>query len=418
MSATIAAHGQVAAKRPLPEGWRWARLGDVCDVIGGSTPDTNNPSYWSGEIAWVTPTDLGKLSNKTITKTDRYITPVGLDSCSAQMLPAHAVIMSSRAPIGHLAIAGIALCTNQGCKGFVPNSGIDSLFLYWTLKNYVPNFQALGSGATFTEISKSALQRFEIPLPPLPEQQRIASLLDERMATAERASQAAEEMLASIDALKNAFLREIFALGKNLASGWRWVTLEEVCGINPKRPYMKRSEETPTTFVPMESVDAASGTIAEAQDRPYGEIKRGYTYFAEGDVLFSKITPCMQNGKHVIARGLTNGFGFGTTEFHVLRPGDEILPEWIHHFVRRPEFLMEATYHFTGAVGQQRLPPDYLAASKIPLPPLPEQRRIVALLDERLAALDKAVTAARAQLDAINALPAAWLRLAFDGELC
>ena len=211
MTAASAAPGRNAAHRPLPDGWRWARLGEVCDVVGGSTPDTNNPAYWSGEIAWVTPTDLGKLTDKTIVKTGRYITPEGLDSCSARMLPVDTVIMSSRAPIGHLAIAGVSLCTNQGCKGFVPGEDVEPLFLYWAMKRAVPTLQSLGSGATFTEISKTALQRFEIPLPPLPEQRRIASMLNEQMAMVEQARRAAEEMLETVAALKNAFLREIFA---------------------------------------------------------------------------------------------------------------------------------------------------------------------------------------------------------------
>lgn len=119
--------------------------------------------------------------------------------------------MSSRAPIGHLAVAGMPLCTNQGCKGFVSGSDVDPLFLYWALKNNVPIFQSLGSGATFTEISKSALQKFEIPLPPLSEQQRIADTLNQQMAMVEQARKAAVEMLETVDALKNAFLREIFA---------------------------------------------------------------------------------------------------------------------------------------------------------------------------------------------------------------
>lgn len=125
----------------------------------------------------------------------------------------------------------------------------------------------------------------------------------------------------------------------------------------------------------------------------------------------------MQNGKHFIAGTLRDDLGFGTTEFHVIRPGNEIIAEWVHYFIRLPEFLTEATYHFTGAVGQQRLPPDYLANSKIPLPPLPEQRRIAALLNRRMALAEELRTAAQARLDAVNALPGALLRLGFAGEL-
>ena len=198
-------------QKPLPPGWKRVKLGEVCEVIGGSTPDTKEPSYWSGEIPWATPTDLGKLAGNTIAATDRQITRAGLESCSTRMLPVGAVVMSTRAPIGHLGVAGIELCTNQGCKSFVPGSDLDSFFLYWALKKSVPAIQALGSGATFTEVSKSSLLRFEIPLPPLAEQQRIVVRLERQMALVEQARAAAEEIYQNISSLKAAFLREIFS---------------------------------------------------------------------------------------------------------------------------------------------------------------------------------------------------------------
>lgn len=204
----------------------------------------------------------------------------------------------------------------------------------------------------------------------------------------------------------------------SLPKGWRTVALGDVCEINPSRPAdLSRADDEPTSFVPMDAVDAISGTISKPLLRQFGGIKKGYTCFAEGDVLFAKITPCMQNGKHAIARGLTDGIGFGTTEFHVLRPTDSVLAEWIHFFVRQPEFLLKATEHFTGAVGQQRLPPGYLQDYPIPLPPLPEQKRIVATLREQMAAVEKARAAAQARLEAAKALPAAYLRHVFEADL-
>ncbi|MBI2190734.1 MAG: restriction endonuclease subunit S [Planctomycetes bacterium] len=194
--------------------------------------------------------------------------------------------------------------------------------------------------------------------------------------------------------------------------------LGEVCEINPSRPSgLKRGEDEPTTFVPMSAVDAIAGTIARAEQRPFGQVRKGYTYFAEGDVLFAKITPCMQNGKHAIARELLSGFGFGTTEFHVFRPGPGITAEWIHQFLRQPAILQAATGHFTGAVGQQRLPEGYLMALEIPLPHLGEQRRIAGMLKEQMASVERARKALEEQLDAIHKLPAAILRRAFQGEL-
>jgi type I restriction enzyme, S subunit len=133
--------------------------------------------------------------------------------------------------------------------------------------------------------------------------------------------------------------------------------------------------------------------------------------------LFAKITPCMQNGKHAIARNLTDGIGFGSTEFHVLRPGPRATAEWIHFFLSQPCILQDAAAQLTGAVGQQRLPEDYLSSLEIPLAPAADQRRIAARLREQLAQVAKARAAIQAQLDAAEALPAAHLRSVFDGPI-
>jgi type I restriction enzyme S subunit len=154
-----------------------------------------------------------------------------------------------------------------------------------------------------------------------------------------------------------------------LPCGWRSAKLHEVSEINPRRPNgFARKYDVVTSFVPMTAVDAIRGVIAAPQVRPYGEVAKGYTYFADSDVLFAKITPCMQNGKHAVATGLIDGIGFASTEFHVIRHGPELDPGWIHAFLRQPSVLDEATSFFTGAVGQQRVPDDFLANLIIPLP--------------------------------------------------
>jgi type I restriction enzyme S subunit len=155
----------------------------------------------------------------------------------------------------------------------------------------------------------------------------------------------------------------------NYFDGWRFLSLPEVCDINPPRPRnLMYPDETLTSFVPMAAVDDQQGKIVDLQTRPFGEIKRGYTYFEENDVLFAKITPCMENGKSAIARGLINNFGFGSTEFHVLRPHQSILPEWLYYFVRREPFRQEAKANFRGAVGQQRVTQEFLSNYLIPVP--------------------------------------------------
>ncbi len=198
---------------------------------------------------------------------------------------------------------------------------------------------------------------------------------------------------------------------------WCWVRLGEVCRINPPRSKnFSRSPDAPTTFVPMAAVNEKVGAIANPEIVPYSKVCRGYTYFEENDVLFAKITPCMQNSKHVIARNLIDKMGFGTTEFHVLRADEEILPEWIHYFIRQPRFLEEAKAYFTGTVGQQRIPDNFLKDYLIPLPSIDEQRRIAAKLQEMMQEVERARTACEKQLEAAKALPAAYLRQVLESE--
>jgi type I restriction enzyme S subunit len=202
-----------------------------------------------------------------------------------------------------------------------------------------------------------------------------------------------------------------------LPHGWQGTKLKDICELNPRRPSLNRDDDTPTTFVPMPAVAEAGVGITRPELRPYSAIRKGYTYFAEGDVLFAKITPCMENGKHAIARSLADGIGFGSTEFHVLRPGPRVVAEWLHYFVMQPWVLQQATAHFTGSVGQQRVPEDYLADLDIPLPPLPEQRRITVRLSEQLDTIAAARAAVQAQINAAQALPAAHLRSVFSNSV-
>ena len=201
---------------------------------------------------------------------------------------------------------------------------------------------------------------------------------------------------------------------RELPKGWIWRKIGEICGINLRKPKgLIRAEEKKTTFIPMASVDGATGKAIAPMERPYREVKKGYTFFAEGDVLFAKITPCMQNGKHFIATGLIDGIGFGSTEFHVLRVGESAMPEWLHYYIRQSHILKDATRYFTGTVGQQRIPDSFLKNLEIPLPPLVEQERIAELLARQMVAVEKARKAAEKKLAAARLLPSALLRNTF-----
>lgn len=174
--------------------------------------------------------------------------------------------------------------------------------------------------------------------------------------------------------------------------------LGDVCIINPKGKSL--DDDCDVSFVPMQSV-SEDGTVDVTTIRKYGEVKKGFTNFQDGDILFAKITPCMENGKGCIANGLKNGMGFGSTEFHVLRPKSELVTsEWIYYLTSWPEFRKECEKNMTGSAGQKRVPKTFLENYQIDIPSLDEQDRITAQLDK----VSDLIAKRRAQLDKLDLL--------------
>ena len=205
--------------------WPIMAIGEVCEVVSGATPKTSKPEFWDGNIPWVTPKDLGQVGQKYLNDTPRHITEAGLKSCSARMLPAQSVLLSSRAPIGLVAINKRPVCTNQGFKSLVPRFDLISPdFLFWWLKTHEKHIQSKGRGATFKEVSKKIVEELQIPLPPLPEQRRIAELLDK--ADALRARRRAA--LAHLDLLTHSIFLDMFGDPVDNPMGFRRESLKSV----------------------------------------------------------------------------------------------------------------------------------------------------------------------------------------------
>jgi type I restriction enzyme S subunit len=158
------------------------KLEHACEIINGGTPDTKNPNYWGGHNVWITPAEMGNLNSPYLNCSKRMITDEGLKNSSASLLPPYSVIMSSRAPIGHLVINEILMAFNQGCKGLIPKSNLNYKYLYYFLYANKDYLNSLGSGTTFAEISGSKLKIIEIPLPGMDLQTQIIKKLDKAFA--------------------------------------------------------------------------------------------------------------------------------------------------------------------------------------------------------------------------------------------
>lgn len=193
----------------IPESWKWVQLKNVGQIVGGGTPKTSEPDYWNGDISWITPADLGKNSSKWIHKGVKSITRKGLKESSAKLMPSGSVVYSSRAPIGHIAIAGQELCTNQGCKSFVPNDQyITTEWAYYMLIARTKDIQSRASGTTFKEISGKGVGETWITLPSQAEQRRIVAKLEEAFVEIDRAEKAYEELQTLAGVLRGQILQE------------------------------------------------------------------------------------------------------------------------------------------------------------------------------------------------------------------
>jgi len=207
------------------------------------------------------------------------------------------------------------------------------------------------------------------------------------------------------------------AVADPLATTARVVPLIDAVEMNPRPDRGVLSDALEVSFVPMAAVEAATGRMDASAVRRFGEVKKGYTVFREGDVLFAKITPCMENGKMAVALGLLNGVGCGSTEFHVLRPRPGVDAHYVYHFVSSARFRAEAAHHMTGAVGQKRVPAAFLEQCEIPLPSLAEQRRVVAELEKQFSRLDEAVASLKRVKANLARQRAAVLNAAVVGHL-
>lgn len=308
----------------------------------------------------------------------------------------------------------------DGVKILLPVKSYDSKFFYYAIMNLnIPN---MGYRRHFPLFDKLSL-----PLPPLSEQQRIVERIEELFAKLDEAKERLQEVADSFAVRKAAILHKAFT--GELTTQWRrengvsdesWVeeTIGDVCIVNPKKIDAKNLDDNlEVSFVPMAAVSDVFGEIVNHEVKNLQDVRTGFTIFFEGDVIFAKITPCMENGKSAIVGPLVNDIGYGSTEFYVLRCKEELYNKYLYHMVRNTTFRAEAKAVMTGAVGQQRVPKTFLQEYQLLLPSLPEQHEIVCLIDDLLARERSAQQAAEQALASIDLMKKSILARAFRGEL-
>ena len=419
----------------IPDSWKWVRLGNIVSVLGGkripagrklTTEDTGhkyirvsdmkNGSVLADGLLYVPEDIFQSISKYIINKEDVYITVAGtigrIGKIPDEIDGANLTENSDRLVFSNL---------NQDCLiDFLMSPFIQLQIANVTTKVGQP------------KLAINKIQDLQFPLPPLAEQQRIVAKIEELLPLIDRYEAAwtkleafnkrfpedmqkavlqqaiqgklveqrpeegtAEELYQQIQAEKQALIKakkikkdkplpEITDDEKpfDIPDSWKWVRLASIITLNPKNELEDSCE---TSFIPMACVSDGYRNQHTSETRKWGEIKKGFTHFADGDIGIAKITPCFQNRKSVIFQNLTNGFGAGTTELSIVRVIDDSIDrKYLLWFFKTHHFIFNGVKSFTGTAGQQRIHKDYLPHCLIPLPPLAEQKRIVAKIEQLL----------------------------------
>ena len=274
-------------------------------------------------------------------------------------------------------------------------------YLYYFMESYVETLREQSIGGIIKYIKLGNLTDALIPLPDLHTQNEIVS----RLKKAQSIITHRKQQLEKLDELVKARFVEMFGEVGTDPKGFGMSCLSSVCEINPKKTDDKRIRSgLEVSFVPMPAV-SENGSIETTEIRTYDEVKTGFTYFSERDVLFAKITPCMENGKGAVAVGLRNRIGFGSTEFHVLRPITDVSnPYWLYTITSFERFRREAARKMTGSAGQRRVPARFLEQYEVAVPPIALQNQFeafVSQIDKSKVAVQKALDKAQLLFDSL-----------------
>ncbi len=388
----------------FPAHWRETNVGSVFDVVGGSTPRTTEKAYWDGSIPWITPEDLAGHSGKLIAAGRRQITQAGYDSCSTHMLPEGSVLFSSRAPIGHVAIAANELCTNQGFKSLVPRKDILPEFTYWYLTHATVQIRNMGSGTTFAEISKKRMQAVPFPLVPLWEQKGIVEAIEENFSHLDSAETELESALERLEDLRRAILHQAFN-----NPTWPRVPLSSL-GVEVRG----QIQPQPGKLFDLYSVPAFPTGQPERTDG--STIRSGKRPVEPSDVLICKINPRINRVWVVGARGPRDQIA--STEYLVLRLHDRSAAPFLSLYLSAPEFRRWIKHSVEGVTGSHtRAKSKPILEQRVPYPSSTVRSQVAGQVVEQLSGVNALMAEIPGLLHGLAGLRRGVLASAFSGTL-
>ena len=419
----------------IPAHWESKKLGHVSTIFKGGTPKRNVDRYFQGDLPWARPVDITALQGALyIHDTEIHISEEALGNSGARRLPAGTVLLTSRATIGVTAITAVPMATNQGFANFVCNERLLNIYLVYYLQAIKDLLISLGSGSTFLEVTKGTLVGVRIPLPPLSEQRAIVNFLNHKNQQIDELIRIKERRIELLQAQRTALINQAVTKGLDpnvemkpsgvewigeIPAHWEVLKVKQVGLSNPSKNNPKTAclKEKPVVFLPMERVHT-DGTIDQELRLPYSQLKNGYTYFEENDVLIAKVTPCFENGKIVLIKNLATPVGFGSTEFIVIRPNPQKVFSLFLYYILYNAPLRNIGKHFmTSAVGLKRVPTEFVENFRIPIPTYQEQAQIVDFLDCKTKQIDELITTEQRKIELLKEYRQSLISEAVTGKI-
>lgn len=389
-----------------PPGWITASLGSIVDILDAQRVPVNKAerAKRSGSVPYYGATGQVGWINEPIF--DEELLLVGEDG----------VPFLDPAKLKSYIIRGPSWVNNhahvlRSLSGITSNRYLMHFLNWFDYRSYV-------NGTTRLKLTQGSLRVIPVRLPPQAEQERIVERIERIFAYLDAAKTTLEVLHDKLKHLRSAILTDAFYTNRNLPPRWTKRAAGELCDINPRFSKKSFSDEQLLTFIPMSAVETETCRADVSKVRTMGELRsRSYRGFREGDILVAKITPSMENGKVAVAQGLVDGWGMGSTEFHILRPKTGVEPRYIAWFTLQKKFRARARMSMTGTAGQLRVPAAYLKEVLISLPPAHEQQRIVERIDRDFHKVNMIEKSIKSLIDQTNKLRRSVLTEAFTGRL-
>ena len=411
---------------PLPENWHWSTLGDIAKWGSGGTPKRNEKSYYNGDIPWAI---IGDLNDGIVESCKNSITEAGLAYSNCKTLKAGTLLVAIYGSIGKLGIAGMPMATNQAIAFAIPHINVRYLFNY--LLSQRSTLNAAGKGATQKNISQTVLKAWPIPVAPCLEQERIAVAIEEHFSRIDAAESAAQTALTRLDTLRRAILTAAFSgylveplnprrTPDGLPEDWILHTLDEIMqdSLFSDGDWVESKDQDPSGSVRLiQLADIGEGAFRNRSNRwlnePTAERLR-CTYLREDDVLIARMPDpigraCLM--PYSESRSVT------VVDVCILRPNpNNLFAPWLMWGFNSPSFRIRVEALQSGTT-RKRISRKNLSTISIPLPPLEDQKRIVAAIEEQFSRVDSAKTTLERCLQRCSLLRRSILSAAFSGRL-